>query len=113
VICDRHDVVVVPFPFQEIEFAKRRPALVVSASYFNKHNGWTVIAMITSARSSQWHSDMQIADLEAAGLNHPCVMRPRFQTLPNELLVRKLGSFGPVDRLGAERIFAEMLTAAA
>ncbi|MCB1457407.1 MAG: type II toxin-antitoxin system PemK/MazF family toxin, partial [Nitratireductor sp.] len=51
-ICDRHAVVVVPFPFHEIAVTKRRPALVISGKEFNATNGWTIIAMITTARKT-------------------------------------------------------------
>ncbi len=42
------DVVIVPFPFSNQPGAKRRPALVLSASSFNRH-GQAVLAMITTA----------------------------------------------------------------
>ena len=35
-ICDRYDVVVVPFPFDEIPVRKRRPVLVFSGRSFNE-----------------------------------------------------------------------------
>lgn len=109
-ICDRHDVVVVPYPFHEINVSKRRPVVVHSGRTFNEANGWTVVAMITSAKKSTWPSDVDITDLDRAGLRSPCVMRLRFQTLPNEILVRRIGTLAPVDRLAAEGQFASLIT---
>jgi mRNA interferase MazF len=109
VICERYDVVVVPFPFHEIPVRKRRPVAVISGKAFNQANGWTVVAMITTAKETNWPSDVPIKDLETAGLKAPCIVRPRFQTMPNEIIVRHIGALGSLDRLSCERQLADML----
>jgi mRNA interferase MazF len=109
VIFDRYDVAVVPFPFHEIPVRKRRPCLILSGRDFNQRNRWTVMAMITTARQTNWPSDVMIADLEAAGLMHPCVIRWRLQTMPNESLVRQIGRLEGVDRRACERQLAGIL----
>jgi mRNA interferase MazF len=109
VICDRYDVAVVPFPFDDLPVRKRRPVVVRSGRKFNETNGHTVVAMITTAKETNWPSDVEIRDLKAAGLTLPCVARLRFQTMPNGLILRLLGSFGGLDRLNCERQLAEML----
>lgn len=108
-ICDRYQTVVVPYPFHERPIVKRRPALVLSGHDFNEANGQTLVAMITSAKETSWPSDIIIRDLESAGLDRPCVLRFRFQTLPNVIFVRPLGMFSGLDRLACERQLAEML----
>lgn len=109
-ICERHQVVVVPFPFHEIAVSKRRPVLVLSGREFNETNGQTVVAMITTAKKTNWPSDTLVDDLDAAGLRTPCVVRLRLQTLPNEIIVRSLGTLAALDRLRFERQLAGMLT---
>lgn len=42
------DVVVVPFPFMDRPAVKRRPAVVVSSTEFNKVHEGKILAMITS-----------------------------------------------------------------
>ena len=37
-ICDRYDVVVVPFPFAEVPVMTKRPAFVISGKPFNELN---------------------------------------------------------------------------
>lgn len=108
-ICDRYDLAVVPFPFQEIPVRKRRPVVVLSGRQFNEANGWTVVAMVTTAKELSWPSDVVIKDLEAAGLRAPCVIRPRLQTMPNEIFVRLIGRLAGLDRLAFEKQLAEML----
>lgn len=108
-IFDRYDVAVVPFPFHEIPVRKRRPCLIISGRDFNQWNGWTVMAMITTAKATNWPSDVTIADLDVAGLQHRCVVRWRLQTMPNDSFVRRIGRLGGLDRLACERQLAGIL----
>ena len=93
------DVVVVPFPFTERSTTKRRPALVLSdARVFNKPVGQSVLAMITSARNSDWPLDVEIEDLDSAGLPSASMVRMKLFTLDDLLIVRKAGALAQVDR---------------
>ncbi len=108
-ICERYDVAVIPFPFAEIPVLKRRPAIVVSGSAFNVANNWSTVAMITSSTVKDWPSDVSIQDLESAGLKVNCRIRWRLTTVPNDLIVRKLGKLGGLDKLACERQFANLI----
>ena len=109
-ICDRYDVAVIPFPFAEIPVLKRRPAVVLSGRSFNEANHSTLVAMITSTTRQAWPSDVVLQDLETAGLSVPCRVRWRLTTIPNDLIVRRLGRLGGFDRLACERQFANMIS---
>jgi mRNA interferase MazF len=91
------EVVIVPFPFSTQLGNKRRPALVLSQRAFNQH-GSTVLAMITTAGHHPWPGDVQLADLKAAGLNSPCLVRLKLFTLDNRLIVKKIGQLAAADR---------------
>ena len=95
-ICDPWDVVVVPFPFVESVGARKRPALVLSDRSFNDA-GNTVLAMITTMAHQPWPGDTELADLRAAGLHVPCLVRLKLFTLDNRLLARKVGRLGEED----------------
>jgi mRNA interferase MazF len=69
-----YDVVVVPFPYSDRMAEKRRPALVVSGSALDEH-GMLWVAMITSAENKRWSCDVNISDLEFAGLPSASVVR--------------------------------------
>ena len=97
VICDRWDVVIVPFPFSEKTGSKRRPALVVSNSAFNR-SGHTVLVMITTRGHHPWPGDCEITDLVAAGLPLPCIVRLKLFTLDNRVILRRLGRLNKTDR---------------
>ena len=108
-ICDRFETVVIPFPFAEIPVLKRRPVVVVSAIAHNEANGWTLVSMITSTKLVEWPSDVRIADLGPAGLQVPCIVRWRLTSIPNGMIVRRLGKIAGIDRLACERSFAAMI----
>jgi mRNA interferase MazF len=94
------DVVVVPFPFTERSTTKRRPALVLSdAGHFNKQVGQSVLAMITSAKISTWPLDVEIEDLDSAGLPSASVVRMKLFTLDDRLVIRQAGVLSEKDML--------------
>lgn len=97
-ICNHLQVVLVPFPFMERPAAKRRPALVLSKKEFNSDNNHSIMAMITTAKSSQWHSDYKLSNPIRAGLKVDCYVRWKIFTLPNSLIVRLIGELAEEDQ---------------
>jgi mRNA interferase MazF len=98
VICDFGDIIIVPFPFVDMPVVKRRPAMVLSNTRFNRSNGQTIAAMITSARLSSWPTDIHIEHPSPAGLSNASVIRWKLFTLPNDLIVRRAGQLAEDDR---------------
>jgi mRNA interferase MazF len=98
VICDLGDVVVVPFPFVDAADDKRRPSIILSREVFNRANGHSICAMVTTASRTNWPSDVTIDDLGSAGLSRPCVMRWKLFTLPNAIILRRAGTLAKQDR---------------
>ena len=101
-IFDQWDVVTIPFPFMDMPVSKNRPALVMSSRMFNDENGHTVFAMITTAKASTWPSDYLLAEPEAAGLTKNCFVRWKTFTLPNDIIVRRLGKLAQQDERHVE-----------
>jgi mRNA interferase MazF len=54
---------------------KFRPALVVVAGELFRHHGLLWVIMITSAKNRGWPGDIEVADLAAAGLGVPSIIR--------------------------------------
>lgn len=100
-ICEPGAVVVVPFPFSDLPIAKPRPALVLSPSEMNSQTGQTLMAMITTASRSKWPHDVEIADLEAAGLPRACLIRWKLFSIDNRLISRQTGALSAEDRTAA------------
>jgi mRNA interferase MazF len=65
--------------------------------------------MITTAKATSWPSDVVLKDLLSANLPQPCLVRWRLATIPNALILRKLGALAVIDRLACEREFANIL----
>jgi len=105
------DVVVVPFPFTDRSTTKRRPALVLSdARAFNKQVGQSVLAMITSARNSDWPLDVEIEHLDSAGLPAASVVRMKLFTLDDQLVIRKAGALAEDDRRSVAATLRRLLS---
>lgn len=93
------DVVTLPFPFAERDQIVVRPALVLTSHRaFGCQSGIAIVAMITSAKRSAWPFDVPIADLAAAGLRVPCVVRAKLNAIDYALIERKIGAAGATDR---------------
>jgi mRNA interferase MazF len=107
--CERWDVVTALFPFTDAPVRKPRPVLVLSHGGFNRQHGHVIGAMITTGAGSRWPSDHAIADLPTAGLSHPSFVRWKVFTLPVELLGRKIGALGDVDRSRVAVVLARVL----
>ena len=97
-VCNLGDVVVLPFPFVDVAGEKRRPSVVLSRQDFNRSNGHSICAMITTANRTNWPGDIAIVDLAAAGLPRPCVVRFKLFTLPNAIILRRAGTLAARDR---------------
>lgn len=109
-IFEAFDVVVVPFPFTDQSMTKRRPALVLSdANRFNSRVGQSVLAMITSAKNSDWPLDVEIEDLDSAGLTSPSIVRMKLFTLDHQLIIRKAGKLAKNDQVGVQRTILNLL----
>ena len=100
-ICDRWDVVVVPFPFSDKAAEKRRPALVLSNKTFNA-SGHTVLAMITTRSHHPWPGDCNVEEHDDAGLPLPCLVRLKLFTLDNRVILRRIGRLSDADRKRVE-----------
>lgn len=105
------DVVVVPFPFTDSATTKRRPALVLSdAKTFNNRVGQSVLAMITTAKNSDWPLDVEITDLDSAGLPSPSVVRMKLFTLDHQFIVRKAGKLEKNDQIAVGKAVQDLLS---
>ena len=83
--------------------------MVLSKPAFQEQSGHLLLAMVTSARNSQWPTDWQIKDLQAAGLPQPCVVRFKVFTLDQSLLMGSLGALSEVDRQGVQSRLLEVV----
>jgi mRNA interferase MazF len=104
------DVVVVPFPYADKLAEKKRPALVVSAPGVAETYGLVWLAMITSASNPRWDCDVGIANLSAAGLPAPSLVRPvKLATVDVGRILRRIGKLGAADAKAVKDRLRRML----
>ena len=107
---EQWDVVVVPFPFADSAAQRRRPALVVSRpEALGNVVGHSVLAMITSAGHRRWPLDVTLADLAAAGLPAPSVVRMKLFTLDDRLVERRAGGLASSDAAAVAVALARLI----
>jgi mRNA interferase MazF len=93
------DVVLVPFPFTDQTTTKKRPAVVVSSSAYNReHPDIVVMAVTSQIRPSGSFGEVVVTEWKGAGLLKPSVIKPIFTTIEKGLVLRKLGRLGEEDR---------------
>jgi mRNA interferase MazF len=73
--------------------------------------GHLLLAMVTSARQSAWPLDWPIANLTAAGLNQPCLVRLKLFTLDERLALGTVGILAAHDRAGVAANLQALLPA--
>ncbi len=94
--CKQGDVILVPFPFTDLTMVKQRPALVLSADWFNTSRDDCIVAAITSQIPSRLQPDeyrLSANDLAAGGLPKPSLVRlGKLFTISKSLLRKQLGT---------------------
>jgi len=85
----RGDVILVPFPFSDLPYSKRRPALILVDIPDREE---LICMMLTSTLSIDHQVDVMIEDVNSAGLPKPTVARlSRLFTLKQSLVSKRLG----------------------
>jgi mRNA interferase MazF len=104
------DVVLVPFPFTSQAASKKRPAVIVSNSAFNRARPDVVVMAITSQlRSTATLGEVWIGQWQAADLIKPSAVKPVFATLEQALVLRQLGSLAAADQTTLRKAIAEVV----
>jgi mRNA interferase MazF len=93
----RGDVVLVGFVFSDASGTKLRPALVVSATDYNRRRQEVLLAAITSNVDRLLFGDHPISDWKAAGLLFPSVVTGIIRTMKRSMIDRRLGSMPKAD----------------
>ena len=93
----RGDVVLVGFVFSDESGRKLRPAVVVSASGYQRARQEMVVAAITSHVERRLYGDHRIADWKGAGLLFPSIATGILRTIKQTMVGRKIGSLSTPD----------------
>lgn len=90
------EILLVPFPFTDLSSTKQRPALVISADWFNASHQDAICVAITSHDPhlvSRDELSLPSTDLPVAGLPRPSKIKAgKVFTIHESLVVRKMGA---------------------
>ena len=92
-IIEQRDVVLVPFPFTDLSATKKRPALVISYTDFNKKNQDILVCQITHNLKQKHHSiSTNNKNLESGNLAVESLIKAnKIFTLDKSLIIKKIG----------------------
>ncbi|HXV59914.1 MAG TPA: type II toxin-antitoxin system PemK/MazF family toxin [Vicinamibacteria bacterium] len=88
----RGDVVLVGFVFTDESGRKLRPAVLVSATRYQRARQEVVVAAITSNVKRRLFGDYRLAEWRSAGLLFPSLVTGILRTIRRTMIVRKLGA---------------------
>jgi mRNA interferase MazF len=107
---DFGDVVLVSFPFTSQIATKKRPAVVVSNSRYNRQKSDVVIMAITSQlRTSVSFGEVWLSEWQSANLLKPSAVKPVFATIEQTLIQRHLGKLSSQDQGALRTAIASVL----
>ena len=97
---EQGDVVILSFPFTDLSAKKLRPAVVISANWFNRLRQDCILVAITSQVPPEADRDemaLSAADQKSAGLLKPSIVKlGKIITLQQKLIQKPLGRLPPL-----------------
>ncbi len=91
------DIILVRFPFTDLTTSKKRPALVISPDKYNTGPD-ILISFITSKLDREKRiGDYKIARWEESKLPKPSLIRMKFATIDQTIVIKKLGRLSEFD----------------
>lgn len=107
---DFGDVVLVGFPFTNLQTIKKRPAVVISRKVYQQSRPDIILMAVTSQiRQPLATGEAILKDWQAAGLAKPSVIKPLIATLEKRQIVRVMGKLSKGDRASLERVIQTIL----
>ena len=95
----RGDVVLLPFPYTNLNATKTRPAVVVSSELYRSARPELLLAYVSSQVDKVMPPlDYILADWQTAGLLKPSFVRPKVAAIEPALIVHRIGKLSARDR---------------
>lgn len=90
ILYNKWDIIIVPFPFTDFSTFKKRPAIVLSPEIYNQSKD-LVIGFITSNINEELkYGDYLLSEWIKAGLPKPSVIRMKFATITQSIIIKKI-----------------------
>nr|VFK57664.1 MAG: mRNA interferase MazF [Candidatus Kentron sp. TUN] len=92
------DVVLVGFPFTDLQITKKRPAVVISRKTYQQNRPDVILMAVTSRiRQPLATGEAMLKDWQVAGLARPSVLKPLIATLEQRRIVKVMGRLSVAD----------------
>ena len=109
--CNFGDVVLVGFPFTNLQATKQRPAVVISTAAYQQNRADVILMAITSQiREPLTFGEYLLQDWQQAGLLKPSVLKPLIATLEQTQIIRTLGQLTANDQNALRKLMQEITT---
>ena len=107
----RGDVLLVPFPFSDLNATKVRPAIVISGSAYQRSEPDVMLAAITSnVSAATGRFDFALKDWKGAGLKFPSAFKPVLFTLDPARVLHRVGAVAKADLIEIDRRLKDALS---
>lgn len=96
--CETWDIVLVPFPFTNLQSAKKRPALIISPNSFNTGPDVVILFVTSNISSFGRTGDYMIQNWQESGLPKPSMTRMKFAAIEKSIIIKKIGRITSKDQ---------------
>ncbi len=104
------DVVLVGFPFTNLQTTKKRPAVIISSQSYQQNRPDVILMAITSqVRQPLATGEALLQDWQAAGLVKPSVLKPLIATIEQNRIVKTMGRLSAADRESLGKVIRTIL----
>ena len=105
------DVVLVGFPFTNLQTTKKRPAVVLSRESYNEQRPDIILMAISSrVREPLESGEAFVVDWQTAGLIKPSIFKPLIATIEQDLVLNKLGVLNRIDQEMLQQLLMSILS---
>lgn len=108
--CKFGDVILVGFPFTNLQTTKRRPAVVISDTPYQQQRPDVILMAITSqVRQPLAFGEYILQDWQTAGLLKPSVLKPLIATIEQTQVIKTMGQLSATDQKGLQSVIDTIL----
>jgi mRNA interferase MazF len=105
------DVVLVSFPFTNLQTTKKRPAVIVSNKMYNTDRPDVILMAISSnVREPLYTGEALVTNWQHAGLIKASVFKPLIATIEQHMIIKKMGELSNKDRKSLLQILNNILS---
>ncbi len=94
---NKWDIILVPFPFTDLTTSKKRPALVISPYEYNTGPDILISFITSKLDRDKRFGDYKIKRWEESKLPKPSMIRMKFATIDQTIVIKKIGRLSEFD----------------